>query len=148
MSGYGFQLHFGYDNIVKNNIFESGSMGAFYSWKSDLRPTAVLKHNILISKGSDLTFGDRSGVVPPSSLVSDYNIFWHAEKNEPAIYAWGSDPKYLSDWRENSSLDRNSVVADPCFADYKNGDFTLMPQSPAFGLGFREIRMSDVGIRE
>lgn len=148
VSGYGFQLHFGYDNIVKNNILESGSMGAFYSWKNALRSTAVLKHNILIAKGNDLIFGDRSGVVPPSCISSDCNIFWHPEKGEPVIYCWGGEPKYLSDWRLYSSNDRGSAVSDPCFSDYKNGDFTLMPQSPAFELGFRKIDMSDVGIRK
>jgi hypothetical protein len=36
-------------------------------------------------------------------------------------------------------MDLHSVVADPLFIDAAAGDFTLMPDSPAFALGFKPI---------
>ena len=41
----------------------------------------------------------------------------------------------------------NAVIADPLFADPKNGDFTLAENSPALDIGFEPIDISDVGPR-
>jgi hypothetical protein len=36
-------------------------------------------------------------------------------------------------------MDVSSVIADPMFADQPAGNFTLLPGSPALGLGFEQI---------
>ncbi|MGD0631872.1 MAG: carbohydrate-binding domain-containing protein, partial [Terracidiphilus sp.] len=36
----------------------------------------------------------------------------------------------------NQSTDAASAIADPMFADAQAGDYTLLPDSPAFGMGF------------
>ena len=40
-------------------------------------------------------------------------------------------------WREKWNQDRYSLVADPLFADPKNDDFQLNPNSPALKIGFQ-----------
>ena len=39
-----------------------------------------------------------------------------------------------------------SIVANPCFVDYENNDFTLKENSPALKMGFEPIDTSDVGV--
>jgi hypothetical protein len=44
-------------------------------------------------------------------------------------------------------LDKNRLVADPMFVDWKKDDFRLRPESPAFQLGFEPIPFEKIGIR-
>jgi hypothetical protein len=52
----------------------------------------------------------------------------------------------MDDWQALGH-DRHSIIADPGFADPKNGDFTLEPDSPVSEIGFQPIDLSDVGPR-
>lgn len=56
----------------------------------------------------------------------------------------------LDEWTswQREGWDRNSFVADPLFADWKNDDFRLKPESPAFKLGFKAIPVEKIGVRE
>ena len=46
-----------------------------------------------------------------------------------------------------AGLDTHSVCADPKFVDLAGRDFTLSAEPPAFGLGFEEIDLGEVGPR-
>ncbi len=50
------------------------------------------------------------------------------------------------DWKAFGN-DRHSCVVDSCFKDLDAYDFALLPDSPAFDLGFEPINVSDVGPR-
>ena len=143
----GFQLHFGFENVVRNNIFESGRLGALWVWMHDLNPGLILKHNILIAKDNDYIFGGAKVDVPPCTMESDYNLYWDYSKT-PIMGNLFKTEKSFEDWQTENELDRNSIVADPEFCDYENKDFTLKKNSPAYKIGFRDIDMSDVGIRK
>jgi len=45
-----------------------------------------------------------------------------------------------------SDLESQSLRADPMFADIDKGDLRLKPESPAFGLGFKPIDTSPIGL--
>ena len=45
-------------------------------------------------------------------------------------------------------IDMHSLAADPLFVDLGNGDFRLLPESPALKLGFVPIDMSKIGLRD
>ena len=55
----------------------------------------------------------------------------------------------LDEWAswQAEGWDKNSLVADPLFVDWKNDDFRLRPESPAFRLGFEPIPFEKIGIR-
>lgn len=55
----------------------------------------------------------------------------------------------LNEWTswQAEGWDRHSLVADPLFVDWPNGDFRLQPASPAFKLGFQVIPVDRIGIR-
>lgn len=56
----------------------------------------------------------------------------------------------LDEWAawQNAGWDKHSLVADPLFIDWKNDDFRLKPESPAFKLGFKKIPVEEIGVRE
>lgn len=56
----------------------------------------------------------------------------------------------LDEWTawQNAGWDKHSMVADPLFIDWKNDDFRLKPESPAFKLGFKKIPVEEIGIRK
>ncbi len=55
----------------------------------------------------------------------------------------------LNEWTawQAAGWDKNSVIADPLFVDWKNDDWRLQPESPAYKLGFKDIPMEKIGIR-
>ena len=52
----------------------------------------------------------------------------------------------LEQAQQELGLEQHSVYADPQFVDFENNDFRLLPDSPAYGLGFRDIDISEVGV--
>jgi hypothetical protein len=56
----------------------------------------------------------------------------------------------LDEWTswQAEGWDQHSLIADPKFVDWKNDDFRLKPDSPAFKLGFEAIPVEKIGIRE
>jgi len=56
----------------------------------------------------------------------------------------------LDEWTswQAEGWDKNSLIADPKFVDWKNDDFRLQPDSPAFKLGFKAIPVEKIGVRE
>ena len=61
-----------------------------------------------------------------------------------------ADPRPLDEWTswQAEGWDKNSLIADPMFVDWKNDDFRLKPESPAFKLGFEAIPVDKIGVRE
>jgi len=80
--------------------------------------------------------------------VSDYNVIFAGigcVLNDPVITKLdGID--CLNEWRK-LGLDEHTITADPKFADVDHHDYTLRPDSPAFELGFRQLDISNVGLR-
>lgn len=143
----GFQLHFGYGNIIRNNIFESGSLGSFWLWRHDAATAAYLKHNILIAKDKNYIFGGQTVDVLSSNVERDYNLYFDYTKTKPVMYKHFKTEKDFDDLQKEQGSDKNSIVKDPMFADYENKNFSLTKASPAKEIGFFDIDMSDVGIR-
>ena len=56
----------------------------------------------------------------------------------------------LDEWTswQAEGWDQHSLIADPKFVDWKNDDFRLKPESPAFKLGFEAIPVEKIGIRK
>jgi parallel beta-helix repeat protein len=78
------------------------------------------------------------------TTVWDYNTIYHAELpllipfiGAPAGQQWVA-------WKEKG-LDKNSINADPLFKDLANGNFELLPDSPALKQGFKPIPIDKIG---
>lgn len=147
VSDNGFQLHFGYQNIVRNNILESGRLGSVWDWMHDIAPGLLMRHNIFLSKGDDFFFGGKSIDVISATMESDFNLFWNFDHRDPTVGRIFQNKESFEDWQEKFGKDCHSLLADPLFVDYGRKDFRLRKASPAFTIGFEEIDMQDVGIR-
>ena len=49
---------------------------------------------------------------------------------------------------KSKNVDRRSLFADPLFADWKNGNFTLSTKSPAIKLGIEQIDIRPAGLTD
>ena len=69
------------------------------------------------------------------------NVYWGNTKPEtfPGDKTWDQ-------WIMGN--DTNSIWADPLFTNIPAGDYTLRPESPAFGLGINEIILGNFGVQE
>ena len=75
-------------------------------------------------------------------LDSAHNLYWNAAG---VRVRFGT--KNLGEWQKHGQ-DKNSLIADPLFADPAGGDYTLRPGSPAARIGFESWDRSAVGPRK
>jgi hypothetical protein len=125
-------------NVVENNI---------------LLPGRVCKPLVLTAEGSGNRFVRNIIVYVDPSTKPDHgwpagavkecdgNVYWHKGAGP---YADGL--KSLEMWRKEGN-ETHSVVADPCFVDFRGGGYRLRPESPALKLGFEPIPLERIGPR-
>ena len=156
-----FHQHYGHENIVRNNIFALGriSQVALSRVLSDADRVAprvdrhvafTFERNIVVTEGQPLFQGGYAADLRRGGVVSDLNLFWSLSHQPLTICAGnpGQGAPVLT-WEEWQALgqDRHSLVADPGFRNADADDFTLRDDSPALGLGFQPLDLSDVGPR-
>jgi len=77
---------------------------------------------------------------------SDYNVFYYTGGKTPII---GDSARIevnsYAAWLDHG-YEKNSIISDPLFKDPANHDYTLLPDSPALKLGFKQIDMKHVGL--
>ncbi|HEY3342532.1 MAG TPA: right-handed parallel beta-helix repeat-containing protein [Anaerolineae bacterium] len=146
-----FHQHYGHENIVRNNIFVLGAEGNLGISRVDGVNALTLERNIFVTDGQPIIVGGYGNDYGVPSLVSDLNLFWDV-KARPITFLKGSfgsataKKVTLDEW-QTAGCDLHSLVADPCFANLAEHDFTLDEGSPALKLGFHQIDVSDVGPR-
>jgi hypothetical protein len=103
--------------------------------RSKLCAGSEIRHNIFYATQENQPFVFMEIM---SNIIDNINIDYN-------IYFNSSDPKaadlYFTMARKSGN-EVNSLQSDPLFLDVENGDFTLLPDSPAIGLGFRPFRIS------
>ena len=130
----------GMDQKFFNNTVVDGSVYAMNLACGNLE----MKNNIIAR--SCVHFKKHNGMYlfwpPKGKITSDGNVFWSPVKD----HAMGANmqdsngkethfSRTLKEWQKYSGMDKNTIVADPLFVDYQNGDFRLKPGSPAKGKG-------------
>ena len=145
-----FHQHYGRENIVRNNIWVNGGEAMFAFSKSEDHLGLTFNKNIVVTDGKPIYTGGYALGPARMQLQADLNLFWDLSGGDIVMASTrGNDPTTwdLDNWRKDSNNDRHSVIADPKFADVASRDLTLAADSPAFGLGFALIDVSDVGPR-
>ena len=64
------------------------------------------------------------------------------------MYRYFAARKNFAALQTEQGTDRNSVTADPRFADEVHGNFALAADSPAHQIGFLDIDLHDAGPRD
>ena len=104
------------------------------------------------SPGHVYRFRDEKGGHPIDRSIGqcDNNLFFSVAGGQFTVEEWICETaKTLTfcQWQDRG-FDVHSVHADPLFVDAENGDYRLKPRSPALKLGFQQIDVSRIGIRE
>ncbi len=142
----------GIGNVIENNILVVGRENVAAIRNMEMGGERGDSHeyvrNILYfeSEGSDVY-----GFVNWNDTrvaVSDYNIFW--KPGGTLTMGGGPVEGPLDNWLAlfGGKFDQHSLITDPLFVDPVARDYRLKPGSPALELGFNDIDMSQVGIRE
>ena len=144
----GFHQHFGDRNTVRNNIFVKSDEAPARISRVELHVGALFERNIMVSSG---TSAYQTGAKPIMGgcvhmMGSNRNVLF--DKNGEAYVLDIGGRKYtLKEAQDIFAIEENTVVADPCFSDYENNDFTLKENSPALKMGFKQIDIKDVGAK-
>ena len=161
VGGRGVSPHAGHNLTIANNVFYNTSTQPFagsaaascvVSGPQGHAPgfSAVLRNNILAQPagGSAILYTTKDGLwAPPAATVaSDGNVFWVGGGGAAGVFPDGKGGQTgLPGWRALTSQDARSVEADPLLAAPREGNFSVLPASPAWALGWEEIDLSAVG---
>ena len=150
-----FRQHYGRENVVRNNIFAFGAEAQVGPHRPLDHVAYTFERNIVVSDGKPFFLGDaKEGYdrrLERQRLISDLNLFWDVSGSSVccADMVRDDDARQVithsytfSEWQALGH-DAHSLVIDPGFADARSFCFSLSEKSPAFGLGFRRIDVSD-----
>jgi parallel beta-helix repeat protein len=142
----GFILHYGRQNVVRNNIFAYAVESQLWRHRAEPDATSFLfERNIVLFDRGKLWVGDWSteGAVLRNNLYHDESgdsIHFPSRGNKGVTRAT------FAQW-QGRGLDEGSVIADPRFVDAGNRDFRLRSDSPAVEIDFVPFDLSGVGPR-
>jgi hypothetical protein len=128
----GFHQHYGRRTIICNNIFAFGREGQMRISRVEAPHLAATFHrNIVVSDVPDTWVDVKDGWTakqpkPALHLDSDYNLYWFTKRFSALKFAGRS----FAQW-QRLGFDKDSIIANPAFADLAAGDFTLKSNSPA-----------------
>ena len=129
----GFHLHYGKDNIVTNNIFSTGREWQIQFSKEEEHTGFTFEHNIVHFTSA-----------PALNAFVSKATFNHNLYGPIAAKDLRFGDKTFAQWQA-SGQDKNSIVADPTFADPATGDFTLKIPAIAESIGFVPFDVRDAG---
>jgi hypothetical protein len=137
----GFHQHYGATNTVRNNIFAFARDYQVQRTRTEPHISFSFQTNVVYFDTGVLVSGDWSD----NNFKLDRNVYFDARpgaKADAPALGYGS----WQQWRQKGH-DRNSIIADPLFVAPREGNFSLRPDSPALKMGFRPLRLDEVGPR-
>ncbi len=131
-----FHLHYGRDNVVRNNIFAFSRDAQLVRTREEPHRAVTVTANLIYCDHDAVLAGNWRG----GSYSFDNNLYW-VTTGAPPDFAGRS----LAQWR-GTQQDVRSVVADPRFVNPVQGDFRLGHGSPARRVGFRPFHATKIGL--
>ena len=126
--------------LVENNIFAESSVQ-----QMDLPHNGQgnrIRRNIVYYSDPNAALLIKHDKIDPLQQC-DYNIYFQTDGKELKVTGVKDDS--FAQWQE-MGFDTHSLVTDPMFVDFQNGDYRLKPNSPARALGFQPIDTSRIGL--
>ena len=151
----GFHQHYGYFNIVRNNIFAFGHTAQVQASRNESRLRFKYERNIVVWEPEVplLDGGDWNWKLndppargePKDTAIFRNNLYWPTDGKVPALltkshYTW-------EEWRK-LGRDSGTIFADPMFENIAQRDFRLKPGSPAEKIGFKPWDLTLAGVRK
>ncbi len=137
----GFLQHYGAHNTVVNNIFAFGNPGRSQIFRS------INEDHLSFTFEWNIVYW-RNGT--NGKLLGGHWSDNHYKFDRNLYFRLGGGPLHFAKWTlkqwQSRDQDLHSLIADPRFRDAARDDFTLLPSSPAFKLGFKPFRLDTVGL--
>lgn len=145
-------LHYGRENLVRDNVFAFGGEGQITVSRPESHVGMTVLNNVLVGDGRPAFMGHegRADDVLALNVRSDVNLIWDLSPVPGAVIAANGATRRDDDGRPRWSVtspadeawlaagrDRHSTVADPLFVDAAARDLRLREDSPAHALGVR-----------
>ncbi len=141
-----FHQHYGRENIVRNNVFAFGGEAVACYSRADEHNGITFSQNLLITDGKPVYAAGYQHHLAERRFRSDLNLAFDVSGKGLEVKDAGDRTLTWAEW-VGLGQDTHSCTADPCCRDLRRRDFRLRPGSPALGLGFTPIDLSDVGPR-
>ena len=150
-----FQLHYGRENIIRNNIFAFSKLGHVSLTITQDENAFTFTNNIVIVRGKPVFLARNRESLDRKGFRSDLNLFWDvsgrkvhsANQHRNDKNRMVTSKRYsMADMRK-LGYDVHSIVADPGCRDVKKRDFRLKKSGPTSKIGFVEPDLSDIGPR-
>ncbi|MDZ7372256.1 MAG: right-handed parallel beta-helix repeat-containing protein, partial [candidate division KSB1 bacterium] len=132
-----FHQHYGQRNLVRNNIFALSATAGLQRTRDEAGKSFTFERNIVLTTNGEVL----SGSWGDKNFAVDRNLYWDLYTGARLDFGF----KPLKAWQA-MGFDKNSLVADPLFADPHNGDFALSPSSPVYAISFESIETSAIGL--
>lgn len=138
----GLNIHYGEGNIIRNNISALSAEGQVNPGpKDEEHATAFYYNNIFLTSDKAPVYVNMKN---NAHFSDNGNLMWSVTEGEELYFDTG-DSVYTLKLAQALGFIKNPVVADPCFADALNFDFTLDESSPAFPTNFEAWDYSVAG---
>jgi len=149
-SSNSYHQHYGTSNVVRNNIFADAGEPLLRVSRPEAHLSIMFTENIVLSTGTPILADYAQGAngaycLEDGAIVSGRNLLWCT--GGELHYTPRADMTTLAQAQEKG-MERESIQADPLFADPANDDYTLAENSPAFALGFRPFDWKSCGPRK
>jgi hypothetical protein len=131
-----YHQHYGRNNIIRNNILAYSTDGQIQRSRIEPHKSFTFTRNIVLWQEGRLF----SRPTTDDKVIFHHNLYW-CEDGKPVTFN-GLD---FDAWRKLGKGE-GSVIADPRFTNPHNGDFRLVPASPASKIGFVPFDDSKAGV--
>jgi|GEM_PF-2255103 len=139
------------DIDIRKNIFYNNQTNFYHffvSWQNNRY--AYSDYNLIFNPNNNpvLTW---NGIHSPGTKTHNYGDYATIGFNMPN-QSWDGDHDWgyytMAYWRTvlSNKFDNNTLTQDPMFMDAAANDFRLKHDSPAYGLGFQDINLRDIGL--
>ncbi|MDB6093549.1 MAG: hypothetical protein JWM32_1111 [Verrucomicrobia bacterium] len=148
-----FNIHYGHENIVRNNIFARGKRAMVSVYRIEPGHFSANFHtNILVGPSPMLYRGGYKGNIASGALIANANCIWSPGGKIPPItnpethLKEGHPAKFTFAQWQKTGHDECSIIADPKITEGRK-TWRVAPNSPALKLGFKPWDWSKCGPR-
>ncbi|GAB2777659.1 hypothetical protein GCM10027275_21040 [Rhabdobacter roseus] len=133
----GFHQHYGKENLIRNNIFAN-------NLRAQLQATRVEEHQSFAFTNNIVYYGSGTLLLNKwyqINLASDQNLYWDTRPGAQVLF----NKQTLAEWQA-AGKDKNSVVADPGFANPAAFDFTIKNPKVLRKINFKPFDYQQAGV--
>ncbi len=132
----GFHQHYGKENTIRNNIFAANIKGQLQATRVEEHLSFNFTNNIIWLNSGSLLSSHWSQI----RINSDYNCYWDARSTDVRF-----DKLSFKEWQA-SGKDRNSMIANPEFANPEGFDYRIKNKAMMKKIGFKPFDYSKAGV--